>query len=281
MARVWDASSGEEQLRLEGHQDAVFAASFSPDGQVIVTGGEDGTVKLWDASTGTPKPSLEGHSGPVFSVVFSPDGQRILSAGDDQTARLWNATNGALRVIKGHGSRIGSAAFSPDGGESSRLGRGAMFPRPVVYRGRWTIAKVWDADEDQASLTLERPQRFVCSRDFRATVAGWSAGVSTERPECGTWTAEEKGSWWVVTVKPQFDRSPSCPMGNGLSPAALTARRESGTSPVAASFTDLKAMLVTYTRSPPRPTADGSPHRQSDNRVRRFGRCDRSTGVHI
>lgn len=196
-ARVWDASTGEEQLKLEGHQGAVFAANFSPDGKVIVTGDEDGTVRLWDAATGTPKPPLEGHSGPVFSVVFSPDGQRILSAGDDQTARLWNATNGAsLRVIKGHGSRIASAVFSPDGRRIVTAGGGVRYSplgQPVIpTEGDEPIAKVWDAHEDRASLTLAGHSgpvsslgfspdgRWLVSGSFDGTARVWDLGSRGE-----------------------------------------------------------------------------------------------------
>jgi WD40 repeat protein len=92
--RLWDASTGQEILRLEGHTGEVNSAVFSPDEQTIVTASSDQTVRLWNASTGQEILRLEGHTGEVNSAVFSPDGQTILTASSDQTVRLWDVSGG-------------------------------------------------------------------------------------------------------------------------------------------------------------------------------------------
>lgn len=64
--RVWDARTGEEQLALKGHTEAVISVDFSADGEVIVSrsrGCGDGQ-RIWNASTGQP---LEG-----FDLVTVP-----------------------------------------------------------------------------------------------------------------------------------------------------------------------------------------------------------------
>ncbi|WP_353259581.1 WD40 repeat domain-containing protein, partial [Prochlorothrix hollandica] len=67
----------------------VSDVQFSPQGDRIVTGGSDGTVRLWDLQ-GQELTKFVGHQGRVMSVQFSPQGDRILTRGSDGTARLWD-----------------------------------------------------------------------------------------------------------------------------------------------------------------------------------------------
>ncbi|ETO06416.1 hypothetical protein RFI_30980, partial [Reticulomyxa filosa] len=66
-----------EYGNLKGHSDAVTSVQFSPDGNRIVSGSRDNTIRLWDASSGKQIQCLKGHSDAVTFVQFSPDGNRI------------------------------------------------------------------------------------------------------------------------------------------------------------------------------------------------------------
>jgi WD40 repeat protein len=46
-AGLWDATEGTNIMRLKGHEGIVTAATFDPSGRIIVTGGEDGTVRSY------------------------------------------------------------------------------------------------------------------------------------------------------------------------------------------------------------------------------------------
>lgn len=48
---VWNVESGQQIASLPGHTDSVTTLSFSPCGQFIASGGEDGTVYVWDVNT--------------------------------------------------------------------------------------------------------------------------------------------------------------------------------------------------------------------------------------
>ena len=104
------------QTTLQGHTNSVLSVSFSPDGERIVSGSLDNTLKVWDAETGQETLTLKGHSGPVWSVSFSPDGERIVSGSDDNTLKVWDAETGQETLtLKGHTASVWSVSFSPDG----------------------------------------------------------------------------------------------------------------------------------------------------------------------
>jgi hypothetical protein len=104
----------QEQTRLEGHQDSVESARFSPDGQRLVTTSFDNTARVWDTS-GKLITELKGHQGYVRSASFSPDGQRIVTASFEKTARVWDTSGKLITELKGHQGYVRSASFSPDG----------------------------------------------------------------------------------------------------------------------------------------------------------------------
>lgn len=78
---------------VQGHGDAVSSLTFSPDGQWMVSGSLDSTIRLWSledqGATIIPLFILGGHTGSVNSVEFSPKGALIASGSSDSTVRLW------------------------------------------------------------------------------------------------------------------------------------------------------------------------------------------------
>ena len=68
---------------LEGHEEAVLGAQFSPDGRRLVTASWDGTARVWPIDGRGQAVVLRGHSGGVIQAAFSPDGQRVATASAD------------------------------------------------------------------------------------------------------------------------------------------------------------------------------------------------------
>jgi tetratricopeptide (TPR) repeat protein len=72
----------------------VTDAAFSPDGQLVLTCGDDGTARLWDVATSKPVATFR-HENEVMSAHFSRDGRLLLTASKDGTARLWDVVSPA------------------------------------------------------------------------------------------------------------------------------------------------------------------------------------------
>jgi len=87
---VWEWQSETYILKQQGHFFDMNWLSYSPDGQLIATGGDDGKVKIWNASTGFCFVTFKDHAGPVNQVVFSPKGNVVLSSSLDGTVRAFD-----------------------------------------------------------------------------------------------------------------------------------------------------------------------------------------------
>jgi len=130
IARVWDARTRKELLRLNGHDGTVYRAAFSPDGAWIVTASHDRSARLWDATNGKQLLCLEHEEG-LTDAAFSPDGRGLVTAFGN-AACVWDASNGKelIRLV-GHRGVVNGVAFSRDG------------KQVVTASLDWSI-RVWD-----------------------------------------------------------------------------------------------------------------------------------------
>ena len=75
---------------LEEHYGGIFSHSWTNDGNYIVAGCYDGTVKIWDVNSGKAIKSFEGHNTSVNFVGFTSDGRKIISKDDDGKILQWD-----------------------------------------------------------------------------------------------------------------------------------------------------------------------------------------------
>ncbi|MCI0465191.1 MAG: protein kinase, partial [Gemmataceae bacterium] len=114
------------------HPDRTQAGVVSPNGQTLVTGGDDALLRRWDVATGRLLCTFPKARGLIQTVAFSPDGQTIVTAGGgvgDHRAdvhcaiEFWDATTaqrlGDPWILE---KQIWGIAFSPDGRRLASIG---------------------------------------------------------------------------------------------------------------------------------------------------------------
>jgi len=89
--RAWHAREQDHSVawKLKGHS-GVLTAQFSPSGQHIVSGADDGSICIWDVETKAIKHRLHAHGASIRSALMTSDHLRIVSCSDDGTIRVWN-----------------------------------------------------------------------------------------------------------------------------------------------------------------------------------------------
>lgn len=111
---VTKSKSNRPRHILKGHKEEVDAIKFSPNGELLASGGDNEEINLWDVETGEHLFALTGHNSHTSILEFSPDGQ-ILASTDYSLIYLWDLTTKVL--LRKCNTKSGNYVmlFSPDG----------------------------------------------------------------------------------------------------------------------------------------------------------------------
>ena len=143
--KVWSVASkslvstcGEEDNEDDdiGHTDSVYAVAAMPDGQRILSGGQDRTVAVWLLDGTLKKTFVELHDAAVNALVALPDNQHALSGSYDTTVKLFNVNDGTvLHSFTHHPGGAMSLALLPDGRRFVSLSRWEDTTACIVEHG--------------------------------------------------------------------------------------------------------------------------------------------------
>ncbi len=147
-------------MELKGHKGVVVGVAFSPDGQLIASGGgiydELGQVKVWAADTGKKLWESSDHESVVCDVAFSPDGQRMATGSRDKTVKVWDVKTQKVLLTLEHSMYVSGVSYSPDGKLLAVKLRGYHGdPQKRLY-GTRTLT-VWDVTTGRERITIEVP----------------------------------------------------------------------------------------------------------------------------
>ncbi|MEL7085837.1 MAG: SH3 domain-containing protein [Cyanobacteria bacterium J06597_1] len=171
-AHLRETVDGRDGVSLFDTQSgALFGASFSPDGQSLVSAGEDATIKVWSLE-GNALSTLHGRGELSSRVSFHPDGSAIAAASADGTIDIWTLQGEVLATFQGHEGRVRDVSFSPDGDALASAGDDGT-------------VRVWDLDGESLvtlrghdgtvrDLTFSPNGNTIASAGDDATVRIWN-----------------------------------------------------------------------------------------------------------
>jgi WD40 repeat protein len=110
----FELASGREQFRRRAHAGGVLGTSFSPDGELIATCGQEPNAKLWRASGELLQALPGGNSVWVEHVAWSPTTDRLATAAG-RNIRVWSRDGELLLDAKPLSSTVAGLAWRSDG----------------------------------------------------------------------------------------------------------------------------------------------------------------------
>ncbi len=128
-------------MDLDGHTNCVTAVVFTSDGSKIVSGSDDGTIKIWDGTTGEYLSPLESHTSCITSIAISAGDKYIVSSSSDHTIKIWDIDTKRVlyeKKIEGRQSNFVACINDPIG---------------VVYNENNSI-RLWHYESNKAATQL-------------------------------------------------------------------------------------------------------------------------------
>jgi WD40 repeat protein len=98
---------------FQAHENSVFALSYVPNSNFLISGSRDAKLKVWDASNQYAQvEEVAAHLYAINHISFSPDGQHFATASMDKSIKVWRTNEiKLLKVIDkarhtGHGTSV-------------------------------------------------------------------------------------------------------------------------------------------------------------------------------
>jgi serine/threonine protein kinase len=165
--------------RLTGHTDCVWGVALSADGQLALSGGKDGTLRLWDVASGKELRVLVGGGDEIRAVALSTDGRLLLSA-SGATLKLWDGVTGQeLGRLVGHTDTVKSVAFAPDGRRGAARGDDRTV-RLWDVQGRREVRRFAGHTRDLTGVVFTPDGRHVLSGSRDQTLRLWDLQTGRE-----------------------------------------------------------------------------------------------------
>ncbi len=152
-----------EMYVQRAHAGEVRSVAYSPDGRLIASGSDDGTVRLWDVQTRAVVRTLGGHPSAVTALLFVTD--KHLLSGSSRVIKSWDVTTGKVAREIPAPSLVTSLSLSSD--------------RKYLAVAAWDVALVIDLEKRETKTFSNEGRRIYCVafRPHQTMLAAGSDGA--------------------------------------------------------------------------------------------------------
>ena len=217
---VLRVASGTPITTLTKHQRYVTALAFSPTGEHLVSGDEDGNLSVWSVEPWRELREFIGHTNRIAAVAFHPNDPRVITTSHDRTARVWDFKSGEYLASLPLAEESDVSLYRGDQRQIrrilNRLSQGYSHkstPRSITFSPSGDIIagglhreiRLWDATTYETRMaiippdTCQQPNVVIFSPCGRYLVSGswWQEGQ--EKVSIRLWevsTGENIATFW-------------------------------------------------------------------------------------
>ncbi|KAF8408343.1 hypothetical protein HHK36_007492 [Tetracentron sinense] len=119
--------------KIHAHEGGCASISFEYNSDILISGGQDRTIKMWDTNTGMLSRTLYGCLGSVLDLSITHDNKSVIAASSSNNLYVWDVGSGRVRhTLTGHTDKVCAVDVSK------------VSSRHVVSAAHDRTIKAWD-----------------------------------------------------------------------------------------------------------------------------------------
>ena len=163
-AEITTYQSIELAQTINANASYINYLMISPDGETLVSGNADKTIRFWQLNSGQEIRQLTGYTKPVNYFAINSDWDKLVTGSGDRIIQVWNlVTQEKIKTLSGHSSFVNYLVISPDG-------------KILVSGSADKTIKLWDLATGKETRTLtghlSSVNTLVISPDGKTLVSG-------------------------------------------------------------------------------------------------------------
>lgn len=198
---IWEFESGQQITSLTSHKHSVTTLCFSPCGQFLTSGGEDGTVHLWDVNTWQIVKTYTDY-GKIYRIIPSYTSAGILRAAiinyDDTgpaTISVRDLESDEILFSDQVWGNTTDFSYIGDWGNTVQFSSGSQ----LAYECRHEYINVWTAEHPNKRQFTHSPISFPTSVVFSGD--GKTLAAEYHHESVVLWDIESKRSRPAIKEK--------------------------------------------------------------------------------